>query len=150
LKTAGEIMEPATTVAPEQPVAQLAQLLLHEHLDGVCVIDEAGQLAGVVTSMDLIYQEKRLHLPTFFVLFDSVLPLENPKKAEEELHKIAGSTAAEVMTPKPVTVTQDTPLDRVASLMVERHLTVIPVTEDGELKGIVTKPAMIRAAFDLL
>lgn len=147
MKTAGDIMVQARELRPEASVKELAQVLLGEHLDGVCVVNQDGELLGIVTSMDLIFQEKRLHLPTFFVLFDAVLPLEDPRKAEHELQKIAGRTVQEVMTPAPVTVTTATPLDKVASLMVERHITVVPVLQDGRLVGVVTKPAMLRAAY---
>jgi CBS domain-containing protein len=140
-------MEGPRTVPPDMPVEQLAEMLLVERLDGVCVVEDQ-RLLGVVTSMDLIYQEKRLHLPTFFVLFDSVLPLESPKKALRELVKISGSTVADVMSTDAVTVNPDTPLDKVASVMVEQHISIVPVVDDGDrLIGVVTKPAMLRAAF---
>lgn len=150
MKTAADIMVEPHTVSPDVTVKDLARLLLEQHWDGACVVGDEGELVGVVTSMDLIYQEKRLHLPTFFVLFDSVLPLEDPRKAEHELQKIAGRTVADVMTDSPVTVDPETPLDRVASLMVERHITVLPVlSSDGRVLGVITKPAMLKAAFRL-
>lgn len=147
MKIARDVMESARTVKADVSVQELAKELLAEHVDGLCVVDDDGQLIGVVTSMDLIYQEKRLHLPTFFVLFDGVLPLESPRKALDELNKISGSTVADVMSPDPVVVAPDATLDHVASLMVEQHISVIPVVEGGALVGMVTKPGMLRAAF---
>lgn len=147
MKTAAQVMEAPRTVGPDLAVKELAKLLVQERRNGVCVVDEEGDLIGVVTSMDLIYQEKRPHLPTFFVLFDSVLPLDDPRKTEEELHKIAGAEVGDVMTDSPVTVEPDTPVDRIASLMVDRHITVLPVTDNGKLVGMVTKPGVLRAVF---
>jgi CBS domain-containing protein len=147
MKMARDVMVPPIVVSAETRVKELAHVLLNEHLDGVCVVDEAEELLGVVTSMDLIYQEKRLHLPTFFVLFDSVVPLEDPRKTEHELQKIAGRTVREVMTSPAVTVTESTPLDKVASLMVEQHISVVPVVSERRVVGVVTKPGMLEAAF---
>lgn len=147
MKTAAQVMEAPRTVSPDLAVKELAKLLVQERRNGVCVVDEEGDLIGVVTSMDLIYQEKRPHLPTFFVLFDSVLPLDDPRKTEEELHKIAGAEVGDVMTDSPVTVEPDTPIDQIASLMVDRHITVLPVTENGKLVGMVTKPGILRVVF---
>lgn len=147
MKTAAQVMEAPRTVSPNLAVKELAKLLVKERRNGVCVVDEEGDLIGVVTSMDLIYQEKRPHLPTFFVLFDSVLPLDDPRKTEEELHKIAGAEVGDVMTDSPVTVEPDTPVDRIASLMVDRHITVLPVTDNGKLVGMVTKPGILRVVF---
>jgi CBS domain-containing protein len=141
---ARSLMQPARTVSPELTVEEMARILLDEQLDGVCVVDDQS-LLGVVTSMDLIFQEKRLHLPTFLVLFEAVVPLGKPK-ALKELSKITGSKVADVMTKDPVTVGPGAPLDRVATLMVEQHISIVPVVDAGRLLGVITKPAMLRAA----
>lgn len=149
MKTARDVMDPSPpTVSPEAKVAEIARMLLDEHLDGVCVVRD-GHLEGVVTTMDLMYKEKRLHLPTFFYFLDAVVPLENPLRTLREIEKIASDTVADLMTRQPRTVTPDTRLDEVASLMIERHVTIVPVVEGGRLVGIVTKPAMLREAFQL-
>jgi len=150
MQTAGEVMQESRSVSPTLSVQELARLLLEERLDGVCVVAEDGALAGVVTSMDLIYQEKALHLPTFFVLLDGVLPLDSPWRAERELDKISGAQVADIMTTDPVFVRPETPLEEVATLMVERHISIVPVVADERLVGVVTKPAMLRAAFSAL
>ncbi|MBK8482685.1 MAG: CBS domain-containing protein [Proteobacteria bacterium] len=150
MQTAGEVMQEARSVSPTLSVQDLARLLLEEQLDGVCVVAEDGALVGVVTSMDLIFQEKQLHLPTFFMLLDGVLPLDAPWRAERELDKISGAEVADIMTADPVAVAKDTPLDQVATLMVERHISILPVVADDRLIGVVTKPAMLRAAFSAL
>lgn len=147
MQTAREVMQEARSVAPTLPVQQLARLLIEERLDGVCVVAEDGALLGVVTSMDLIFQEKQLHLPTFFVLLDGVLPLDSPWRAERELDKVSGAAVADIMTSDPIAVGPETPLDQVATLMVERHISIVPVVEDELLVGVITKPAMLRAAF---
>ena len=61
--------------------------------------------------------------------------------------KIAGADVGDVMTDSPVTVEPDTPIDQIASLMVDRHITVLPVTESGKLVGMVTKPGILRVVF---
>jgi CBS domain-containing protein len=149
MRTARDIMEPAPrSVPPETSVEVLARLLHEERLDGVCVTED-GQLVGVVTTMDLIYKEKTLHLPTFFFFLDAIIPLESPLRSMHELEKIAGDQVADIMSRDPKTVTPDTPIDRIASLMVEHHLSLVPVVDSGRLVGLVTKPGMLRAAFAL-
>lgn len=113
--------------------------------DGACVVED-GLLVGVVTEMDLVFQEKQIHLPSFITLMDLVIPLGGAK-AQAELEKVTGSTVGEIMTSPAKTVAWDAPLDRVATLMVEGHYTIVPVMKGTHLQGVITKPALIRGAY---
>jgi CBS domain-containing protein len=149
MKVARDVMDTnPLAVSPQTRVQDLAARLNQIHGDGACVVD-AGKLVGVVTTMDLLYKEKRLHLPTFFYLLDVVVPLENPFRTQREVEKITAATAADIMTPDPYTVPPDAPLDAVAARMIDDHLTLVPVVDGGRLVGVVTKPAMLREAFGL-
>lgn len=149
MKTARDVMDASPqTVPPDMPVQDLAALLYATRIDGVCVVEE-GRLVGVVTTMDLIYKEKRLHLPTFFVFMDALLPLENPLRSAREIEKIAGAKVRDIMSTEPIAVGPEAGLDEIASLMVDKHLTLVPVVEHDKLLGIVGKPAILRHAFAL-
>jgi CBS domain-containing protein len=141
---AREVMIEALTVPPERSVRDLAQLLLKRGLDGACVVED-GQLVGVVTTMDLVFQEKQVHLPTILNFLDFAIPLEPPSRLRAELDKIAGTTVAQIMTRELVTVEPDRPVSEVARVMVDEHLTIVPVVDDGKLLGMVTKQALLRA-----
>jgi len=146
VSTAREILDPAPLVVEQAtPVRELASRLLASGAEGACVM-ESGRLVGVVTAMDLVFQEKDPRLPTLFTFMDAVIPL-GWKRVEEELHKIAGVTVGEIMTASPVTVGPDEDLHRIATLMVEGHLSMIPVVEDGLLLGVVDKRRVLQAAF---
>ncbi len=134
------------TVAPDVLVKDLARRLLDERLDGVCVVED-GQLAGVVTAMDLIFQEQPVHLPSFFVFLDALIPLENPRRAEHDLEKIAGARVADIMSTDVRTATPNTPAEELARMMVEHHLSIVPVVDGRRLAGVVDKRGMLRAAF---
>ena len=131
-------------VAPTLGVRELARFLLDNNADGACVVDE-GQIVGVVTSMDLVFQEKNLHLPTFVSMLDGFLPMELlGNRTRVELEKITGSTVAEIMSPTPITVSADTTVSEAATLMVEKHLTLLPVVEGMSVVGVVTKRDLLR------
>lgn len=148
-RTAQQLLDDAVPqVAPGMPLPQLAAALMAAHVDGACVV-EHGKLLGVVTSMDLIFQDKPVHLPTLLTIMDAVIPLESPRRTVAELQKMAGATVAEVMTRKVHSVGPAATLSEVARLMVEKHLTIIPVvTPDGKLLGAVSKAAMLRSQLD--
>lgn len=135
-------------VSPDMSVQELAKQLFENNMDGACVV-ENSELIGVVTSMDLVYQEKSLHLPTVITLLDAVIPLESQSRTRKEMEKITGAWVRDIMTSNPITVSLTTSLEELATLMVERHITMLPVVKEGELVGTVTKPDVLRAAFNL-
>jgi CBS domain-containing protein len=141
---ARDILIEALTVGPDCSVRDLAVLLLDRGLDGACVV-ESNQLVGVVTTMDLVFQEKQVHLPTILNFLDFAIPLEPPSRLRAELDKIAGTTVQEIMTREPLTVGPERLVSEVARMMVEQHLTIVPVVEDGKLLGMITKQALLRS-----
>ena len=44
------------TVAPQTPVAEIAQVLLEHRINGVPVIDLEGRMLGIITAGDLMYR----------------------------------------------------------------------------------------------
>ena len=136
------------TTTPSMLVEALALRLLEEQFDGMCVLDE-GQLVGVVTQMDLVFQVREPHMPAFSVFLDAVIPMPGAARLEREIRKISGASVADIMTREILHVTSDTPISTVAELMVDRHLTVVPVVDGGEFVGVIDKRAMLRAAYDL-
>jgi CBS domain-containing protein len=138
------ILIEALTVGPDCSVRDLARLLLDRGLDGACVVDN-DQLVGVVTTMDLVFQEKQVHLPTILNFLDFAIPLEPPSRLRAELDKIAGTTVEQIMTREPVTVEPERLVSEVARMMVDKHLTIVPVVDDGKLLGMITKQALLRS-----
>lgn len=142
-KVAREVMEPALVVGPELSIGGLARLLVDKDADGVCVI-EGGNLVGVATAMDLVYREKEIHGPTVVAVWDLVLQL-GFARAQREAEKIGAADVGGLMTREVVTVTGDTPLVEVATRMVEDHLSLVPVLEEGVLVGAVTRRSVVAA-----
>jgi CBS domain-containing protein len=82
--------------------------------------------------------------PPIFTILDSIFPLFSSKKLDEEFQKLAAATVAQAMVKKVVTVTTDTPVSEIASLMVEKHFHTIPVVENLKLVGIIGKEDILR------
>lgn len=133
------------TVSPETTVKELAKLLEAHNISGAPVVDSQNSIVGVVTEADLIDQNKKIHIPTVVTILDSVFYLENPDKMEKEMKKIAGTSVAEICTEKPITLTENTPLDEIATIMSEKGVHTLPVTDEaGKLVGIVGRKDIIR------
>jgi len=132
------------TVTPQTEIVQATKLLLENHINGVPVTDEKGKLVGILCQSDLIAQQKKLPVPSFFTLLDGLVPLTSMKYLESQVQKIAAITVAQAMTPNPVAVQPDTSIEEVAALMVDNNFHTIPVVHKGDLVGIIGKEDILK------
>ena len=132
------------TVSPETEITQAAKLLLSERINGVPVINKAGELVGILCQSDLIAQQKSIPIPSLFTLLDGYIPLTLLTRLDKEVEKIAAITVKNAMTPDPITVDSDTDIEKVAFLMVEKNYHTLPVVDSGRLVGIVGKEDVLR------
>ena len=132
------------TVSPETEIVHATKLLLENHINGVPVTDETGKLVGILCQSDLIAQQKKLPVPSFFTLLDGLVPLTSMKYLESQVQKIAAISVAQAMTPNPVVVRPDSSIEEVAALMVDNNFHTIPVVQKGELVGIIGKEDILR------
>jgi CBS domain-containing protein len=132
------------TVSPETEIVHATRLLLENRINGVPVTNETGKLVGILCQSDLIAQQKKLPVPSFFSFLDGLITLTSMKHFEKEVQKIAAITVAQAMTPNPVTVRPDTDIEAVAALMVDNNFHTIPVVDEGELVGIVGKEDILK------
>jgi len=143
--TAKDIMtKEVISVTPETEIAQAAKLLLTNRINGVPVINDTGELVGILCQSDLIIQQKNIPIPSLFTLLDGFIPLTSSKKIDKEVEKIAATKAADAMSANPVTVNSDTGIEEVAALMVEKSYHTLPVVDAGKLVGIVGKEDVLR------
>jgi len=146
MKTAAEIMTKAPyTVTPDTSARDLARVLMEKNYSGAPALDADGKLVGVVTQSDLIYQKKKLHLPTVFTLFDAIIPLGGLREVDHQMDKILGQKVADIMSTDLVTVTEETHLDEIATIMTEKHKHLLPVLRGEKLVGVIDRWDMLRA-----
>ena len=132
------------TVSPDTEIVQATKLLLDNRINGIPVTDETGKLVGILCQSDLIAQQKKLPIPSFFTFLDGLITLTSMKQIEKQVQKIAAITVGQAMTPNPVTVQTDTDIEKVAALMVDKNFHTIPVVDEGKLVGIVGKEDILK------
>lgn len=139
---AKEIMtQEVISVSPETTVEEIAYLLLKHNISGVPVVDENEEIVGVVSEADLLYKKK---LPTSLVYLYQHGPYLKPEELTEEDRKIRAIQAKEVMSRKVISVTLETPVGEVVSLMEKEGVKRVLVLEKGKLKGILSKLDVLR------
>ena len=135
----GDIMQTDwPTLGPEQTVEDTIKLFAESGISGVPVVEE-GRLVGVITEGDLIFQDAEIKAPGFLDILGGVIPLGNWEEYRREALKSAGVTVGEVMTEDVVTISPDSSLAEAATIMAEERIKLLPVAEEGVLRGVVTR-----------
>lgn len=144
--TARDIMTvDPVSVGRDLSVTDAARLMVERRIGALPVLD-GEKLVGIVTEGDLIMRDVKVEFPTYLHLLDGFI-MYPPATArfESELKKAVGATVEDVMTASPVTVQADTPLADVATLMVDRDVSRVPVLDGERLVGIVSKSDIVRS-----
>lgn len=145
--TAKDIMtKNVITVKPDTSIEELASLLVENRISGAPVVDDSGNLYGIVTENDLIRRDKRLHIPTVVSFLDAAIYLESSKKFEQEVKRLTATKVGEICTRKVVTVAEGASITDIATIMAEKKVYLLPVVRSGKVVGIVGKRDMVKAA----
>jgi CBS domain-containing protein len=144
--TAKDIMtRDVLSVKPDTSIEELSSILVKNEISGVPVVDDSGALYGIVTENDLISRNKRLHIPTVVSFLDAAIYLESSKKFEQEVKRLTATRVGDICARKVVTITEDTTVIDIATIMSEKKVHLLPVLRGGKVVGIVGKRDMVKA-----
>jgi CBS-domain-containing membrane protein len=133
------------TIKGTTTVREMAGLFDSMRFGTLPVVDDAGNLTGIVTASDLVEQDRPLHIPTVISLFDWIIPLEGEGALQRNLDKITAQTASELASTDVVTVSASDSVSNAAELMSSRKLHSLPVVEGKKLVGMVSRIDIIRS-----
>ena len=144
LTVADVMTKEVLTVKKNTTIRELAELFATRRISSAPVVDDEGDVIGIVTESDLVEQDKNLHIPTVISLFDWVIYLESEKKFERELKKMTGQTVADIFSPDVVTVAPTAPVSDAADIMSSKGIHAVPVVTGRKVVGIVARIDLIR------
>ncbi len=126
--TVEDAAEPAKyRVYADTPLNEVVDLMVRRGLRAVPVVGERYEVLGIITTGDALGRVLR----------------EAPS---DEGEAGAGTlTARDVMTRAVLCVSEAQPLVDAARMMVNRKVEQLPVVRDGELVGLITRNAVLRA-----
>jgi CBS domain-containing protein len=117
LFTAGDIMTTeVVSVRPDTTIQEAVDLFELHHVSGLPVVDNQGQLLGLVTEYDLLQSISTLQL---------------------------SGKVADFMTRNVATVTEDVPLVELAEMFISTRVRRLPVVSDGKLVGVISRRDLI-------
>lgn len=130
----------AKSVEPDTPLSKVVEFLWREGVKAVPVVNSERRVVGIITGGDLLTRGG----------LDLRLSLKQAMSADEvaaQLHKLeqSGQVAADIMTPKVLTVNGNILLSEAASLMAMQHIKRLPVVdEQGIVIGIISRIDVLR------
>jgi CBS domain-containing protein len=126
------MVRPVHTVHPADAVEQVAALLADKNITAAPVLDDSGKLVGIVSESDLLWHRV-------------------PADPTAHLWRAAGGdgdkrpkTVGEVMTADPVATWPEADVADVAEDMLGNDIRSVPVVDDGEVVGIISRRDILR------
>lgn len=143
-QTAKDIMSaPAVTVGPDTSMEEAAGIMLEEDLGSLLVVDDRGQLVGIVTDSDFSAREAGVPFSAFRApqLLGRWLGKEGVSEIFEEARE---RPVAEIMTGRVHTVEEDDSLRTILDVMLEHDVKHVPVVGPEGPVGMVARHDLLR------
>src|SRR3954453_9479701 len=122
---------PVTTVRPEMTLKDAARLLVDRDISAAPVVDQDGQLVGMLGEADVMTIE--LH--------------EDPRRhVSPEIGRVGDvpSRVEEVMSTDVLALPSDADVADVAKIMLQRRIRSVPIVDGAVLQGIVSRRDVLR------
>jgi CBS domain-containing protein len=116
------------------PVESAAELLTEKSFTALPVVDAKGALVGMVSEGDLLWHR----VPTD--------PTAHLWRHLENSPERRPGIVREVMSARPVTATPDADVADIADMMLRHNVRSVPIVEDRDVVGIVSRRDILRAA----
>ena len=130
------------TVGPETSVAEAARLMAQNDLSALPVVDDHGQLIGILSEADLLRREE---IGTEVRRSRWIEAMTPATTLAAEFAKSHGKQVKELMSEDVISAKENTPLTDIAAILERRRIKRIPITRDGALIGIVSRANLIQA-----
>jgi CBS domain-containing protein len=139
---AGEIaVRNIVTIRAGSSLAAAAEVLLAHQINAMPVVDAAGRLVGMIGIRDVLRVPKPSHSDAHIIRWDHF----------GDRAKLLAQTPVDiVMTRQVRSACEETDVNDIIGMMVDRGIHPIPVLRDGHLTGIIGRADIARAMLALV
>ena len=142
MKAADVMISNVITVGVDASIGEVAAILLNNHISAAPVVDENGELVGIVSEGDLI---RRPEIGTSERHSWWLELISNEWASATECIKSHSRKVADVMTRDVITAKPDTPLGDIAAMLERNRIKRVPIVEEGKLAGLVSRANILQA-----
>jgi len=115
------------TLNPDATVADAIVALADAHVTGLPIVDQHGQLLGVLSTSDVLEAEAEAG------------------DSEARTTVLEETRVSDLMTPRPIVVTPGTSVQEAARQMLYADVKRLFVSEDGRLVGVLSQTDIVGA-----
>jgi CBS domain-containing protein len=142
MKAADVMVSAVISVRPNARVEEVASILLANRISAVPVIDEQGELLGIVSEGDLM---RRAEAGTDRSRSWWLEYLTGKQVLAAEFVKSHSHKVTDVMTRSVITATPETPLGEIVILLEKNRIKRVPIVQNGKVVGIVSRANLLQA-----
>ena len=134
---------PVITVDENCSLEEAAKIMLERNVGGLPVVDDRGNLSGIVTESDFVAREKGIPFSIYRYpqMFGEWMPHEHVERIYESARQRA---VREIMSHDVITVTEVDTIETVLEKMLKSGLHRLPVVRDGKPVGMITRHDLLR------
>ena len=152
--TANQVMTTEVlAVEADWSIERLCEFLIVKSISGAPVQSKEGNLIGVVSLSDIVrydtQPEKDSQWPHDYYLRVLERQCAREEVASFSIEAEPLKTVRAIMTPMIFQVTEDTPVQQVADMMIKNRIHRIFVTRDEKVVGIISTPDMLKVIRDM-
>jgi acetoin utilization protein AcuB len=126
---------PVITVHPETTLEQALEIMQKNKVRRLPVVNRRGELVGIIPER---------------VILRAMPSDATTLSVWEERSMVGKLTVSQYMTKDVVTVTEDTPIEEAACMMVDRHFSGLPVLRNGSLVGFISDKDILTTLIELM
>lgn len=130
------------TVPADASLKQAVRLLLKTNQRGLPVLDDDGQLVGIISEGDLLHRDELGVSPPAGNWIEAMLGVKEDGPARKRMRALG---VGAVMTPNPVCVDEEAAVDDVIAVMDQRKVAQVPVLCAGKVIGIISRFELLTA-----
>jgi CBS domain-containing protein len=133
------------TTRADASLRDAAKVMSGGHISGLPVVDEAGQVVGILTEADILRLFRQVSVPFFIDILGGEFAIPGPGVLQHQLEEVTAYRVDQLMTRHVVTASPDEEVAEAARRMHARDLKLLPVVDaDGRLVGVVSRGDIVR------
>ncbi|MDD4602040.1 MAG: CBS domain-containing protein [Negativicutes bacterium] len=142
---AKEIMvEEVITVHKNDTIAEIAKILVDKAISGVPVVDDEGNLVGIVSEGDLLHKKTTPRIPNYVNVLGAIIYYNGVEQYNADFKKLMAEQAGSIMTEKVISISEEMEIDEIAQLMLKHNIKRVPVVKNNKIIGIISRRDLIK------
>jgi CBS domain-containing protein len=142
MKASDIMVRRVLTTHPQTSVSQVAKQLVDNDISALPVVDDAGNVVGVISEADLMHRKELGSEKTRAWWIEAMTP---GATLADEFAQSHGKRVEELMSTRVISATPDASLGEIASLLEKHRIKRVPIMKDGKIVGIVSRSNLVQA-----